>query len=159
MSDSAQSDRKPVPKKPGPPGVGTPFAGESSSGDIPIPPEKRPQHDSDATIIDAGPRLDPESKPVDPNATIVDASFRLDPDATIVDASFRLDPDATIAPGASVQTNALRRDQRRPTARPYCRLAICLADVMKFCNCSAKAEWARSTRLETWSWSGRSRSK
>ena len=105
MSDSAQSDRKPVPKKPGTPGVGTPFAGESSSGDIPIPLEKRPQHDSDATIIiDAVPRLAHESEPVDPDATILDASFRLDPDATMVDVQATLlDPGATIAPGAPIR--------------------------------------------------------
>ncbi len=58
MSDSTRSDKKPFPKKPGSPGVGTPFAGESSSGDTPIPPEKRPQYDPDATIIDLPPRPD-----------------------------------------------------------------------------------------------------
>jgi tetratricopeptide (TPR) repeat protein/predicted Ser/Thr protein kinase len=104
MSDSTPSDKKPVPKKPGPPGVGTPFAGESSSGDIPIPSEKRPPHDPDATIVDAGPRFDPESKQVDPDATIVDVSARRDADATIVDLQATLlDADATIAPGASVR--------------------------------------------------------
>ena len=81
MSDSAQSDRKPVSKKPGPPGVGTPFAGESSSGDIPIPPEKRPQLDSDATIVDAG------RPSFDPDATIVDAGLPVDPQATLFDAN------------------------------------------------------------------------
>jgi eukaryotic-like serine/threonine-protein kinase len=87
MSDStrSESDKKAVPKKPGPPGVGTPFAGESSSGGISIPAEERLHHDPDATIIDAGPRFDPESKPVDPDATIIDVSPQLDPDATIVD--------------------------------------------------------------------------
>jgi len=85
MSDSTRSDKKAFPKKPGLPGVGTPFAGESSSGDISIPPETTGQHDPDATIIDAGPRLDPESKAVDSDATIVDASPLLDADATIVD--------------------------------------------------------------------------
>ncbi len=84
MTDSAQSDKKPVPKKPGSPGIGTPFAGESSSGDIAIPPEKPPEHDPDATIVDAGPRLDPD-------ATIVDLQATL------------LDPGATIAPGAPVR--------------------------------------------------------
>src|SRR5579863_9740774 len=101
MSDSTRSDKKAVPKKPGSPGVGTPFAGESSSGGISIPPEKRPQLDPDATIIDVGPRFDPESKPVDPDATIIDVSPRFDPDATIVDLhATMLDPGATIAPGA-----------------------------------------------------------
>ncbi len=90
MTDSAQSDKTPVPKKPGSPGVGTPFAGESSSGDVATPPEKPPQHDPDATIIDAGPRLDPDATIVDLHATL-------------------LDPGATIAPGASVRrTPSLR---------------------------------------------------
>ena len=90
MTDSAQSDKTPVPKKPGSPGVGTPFAGESSSGDVASPPEKPPQHDPDATIIDAGPRLDPDATIVDLHATL-------------------LDPGATIAPGASVRrTPSLR---------------------------------------------------
>ena len=90
MTDSAQSDKTPVPKKPGSPGVGTPFAGESSSGDVATPPEKPPQHDPDATIIDAGPRLDPDATIVDLHATL-------------------LDPGATIAPGASIRrTPSLR---------------------------------------------------
>jgi tetratricopeptide (TPR) repeat protein/predicted Ser/Thr protein kinase len=108
MSDSTRSDKKAFPKKPGPPGVGTPFAGESSSGDISIPPETTGQHDPDATIIDAGPRLDPESKAVDSDATIVDASPLLDADATIVDLPVTLlDPGATIAPGTPVRRTRL----------------------------------------------------
>jgi tetratricopeptide (TPR) repeat protein/predicted Ser/Thr protein kinase len=108
MSDSTRSDNKAFPKKPGPPGVGTPFAGESSSGDISIPPETTGQHDPDATIIDAGPRLDPESKAVDSDATIVDASPLLDADATIVDLPVTLlDPGATIAPGTPVRRTRL----------------------------------------------------
>ena len=65
MSDSTRSDKKSFPKKPGPPGVGTPFAGESSSSNPPIPSEKRLQYDPDATIIDLSPRHDE-------GATIVD---------------------------------------------------------------------------------------
>ena len=53
MSDSARSDKKSIPEKPEPPGAGTPLAGESSSSNIPIPPEKRPKYDPDATIVDA----------------------------------------------------------------------------------------------------------
>ncbi len=94
MSDSTRSDKKAIPKA-RLSGVGTPFAGESSSGDISIPSEERPQLDPDATIIDAGPRFDPESKPVDPDATIIDVSRRLDPDATIVD------PQATLLDAAA----------------------------------------------------------
>jgi tetratricopeptide (TPR) repeat protein/predicted Ser/Thr protein kinase len=113
MSDSTRFDKKAVPKKPGPPGVGTPFAGESSSGDISIPPETTGQHDPDATIIDAGPRLDPESKPVDSDATIIDASPLLDAEATIVDLQATLqDAGATIVPGTSVR----RTPQPRSTS-------------------------------------------
>ena len=90
MSDFTRSDKKPVPKKPGSPGVGTPFAGESSSGGVPIPPEIQPEHDPEATIIDIAPRVAPGSKLVDPDATIFDASLGLDPNATIID------PHATI---------------------------------------------------------------
>ncbi len=112
MSDSTRSDQKAFPKKPGSPGVGTPFAGESSSGDISIPSETTGQHDADATIVDAGPRFDPESKQVDSDATIVDASPRLDPDATIVDLQATLfDVGATIAPGAPA-----RRTPRQPSS-------------------------------------------
>jgi tetratricopeptide (TPR) repeat protein/predicted Ser/Thr protein kinase len=104
MSDSTRSDKKAFPKKPGPPGVGTPFAGESSSGDISNPPETTGQRDPDATIVDTRPRLDPESKAVDSDATIVDASPLLDSDATIVDLQATLlDPGATIAPGTPVR--------------------------------------------------------
>lgn len=95
MSDSTRSDKKAIPKKPGSPGVGTPFAGESSSGDISIPSDERPQLDPDATIVDAGPRFVPESKPADPDATIIDVSPRLDPGATIVD------PQATLLDAAA----------------------------------------------------------
>ncbi len=110
MSDSTRSDKKAIPKKPGSPGVGTPFAGESSSGDISIPPEERPRHDPGATIIDAGPRFDPESKPVDPDATIFDVSPRLDPDATIVDLQATLlDPAASSRLSASEGSAAVLR--------------------------------------------------
>ena len=85
MSDSTRSDKNPVPKKPGSPGVGTPFVGESSSGGIPLPPEKQPPHDPQATIIDAVPPFGSEAKLVDADATIFEASLNLDPNATIVD--------------------------------------------------------------------------
>jgi tetratricopeptide (TPR) repeat protein/predicted Ser/Thr protein kinase len=110
MSDSTRSDKKAFPKKPGPPGVGTPFAGESSSGDIPIPSETPRQHDPDATIVDAGPPLDPQSRPVDSDATIIDASPLLDADATIVDLQATLlDPGATIAPGSPARRTPATR--------------------------------------------------
>ena len=74
------------------PGVRTPFAGESSSSNIPVPPSSdeqativdgwSPQEGPDATIVDAGPRLDQ----------------RLDADSpTLIDA------DATIAPGVPLR--------------------------------------------------------
>ena len=85
MSDSTRSDKNPFPKKPGPPGVGTPFAGESSSGDVAIPPEKDSQQDPETTIIDVAPRVDLESKLADPDATIFDASLLVDANATIID--------------------------------------------------------------------------
>ena len=110
MSDSTRSDKKAFPKKPGLPGVGTPFAGESSSGDIPIPSETPRQHDPDATIVDAGPPLDPQSRPVDSDATIIDASPLLDADATIVDLQATLlDPGATIAPGSPARRTPATR--------------------------------------------------
>jgi tetratricopeptide (TPR) repeat protein/predicted Ser/Thr protein kinase len=102
MSDSTRSDKKSVPKKPGPPGVGTPFAGESSPGNTPIPPETRPQNDPDATIIETAPRFDPETKLADADATIIDVR------ATVVDA------DATMAPGTSVRRNPSPRSPSPP---------------------------------------------
>ena len=110
MSDSTRSDKKAFPKKPGLPGVGTPFAGESSSGDIPIPSETPRQHDPAATLVDAGPPLDPQSRPVDSDATIIDASPLLDADATIVDLQATLlDPGATIAPGSPARRTPATR--------------------------------------------------
>src|SRR5208282_807786 len=93
MDDSrSRPDDKSVPKKPAPPGVRTPFPGESSGSNVPVPP------DEGATRIDAGP-----SK-YDPDATIVDAGPRFDPDATLVDS------DATISPPPSFR--------RTPTPKP-----------------------------------------
>jgi eukaryotic-like serine/threonine-protein kinase len=61
-------------KKPTPPGVRTPFAGESSGSNVPVPPQ------DDATLVDAWvPKQDPD-------ATIVDGRPGFDPEATVVDA-------------------------------------------------------------------------
>src|SRR3984957_12838942 len=90
MSDSTRSDKNPVPRKPGTPGVGTPFAGESSSGTTPNPAEKRPQVDPNATIIDTSSRFAPEGKLVDADATIIDFQAK------------KLDVNATIPPGTVV---------------------------------------------------------
>jgi len=84
MDDSSsRPDAKSVSKKPAAPGVRAPFAGESSGNNVPVPPQ------DEATLVDAGPSRH------DPDATIVDAGPRLDPEATLVDA------DATIALGTS----------------------------------------------------------
>jgi eukaryotic-like serine/threonine-protein kinase len=91
MSDPTRSDEKPIPKKPAPPGVGTPFAGESSSGNIEIPADKRPKYDPNATIIDTASRFDPESKLVDANATVFDFQ------------AMAVDEDAKITPETSVR--------------------------------------------------------
>jgi tetratricopeptide (TPR) repeat protein/predicted Ser/Thr protein kinase len=104
MSDSTRSDEKSIPQKPGPPGVGTPFAGESSSGDIPIPAEKQPQPDLDATIIEIAPRFDPEAKLADADATIIDVR------ATVVDAN------ATLAPGISIRRSPSPRSPSSPNS-------------------------------------------
>src|ERR1035438_9935158 len=96
MNDSRpRPDGKPVTKKPGAPGVGTPFAGESSSSNLPVPPQDRARYDPDATIVDGVPQFDPEATLIDADATIAGAQARLDPDATLIDV------DATIAPGTS----------------------------------------------------------
>jgi len=70
MNDSAGPDKKSVAKKPAALGVGTPFAGESSSSNLPVPPQSRDNYDPDATIVDAGPQFDPEATLVDADATI-----------------------------------------------------------------------------------------
>jgi serine/threonine protein kinase/tetratricopeptide (TPR) repeat protein len=75
MDDSrSRPDEKSVTKKPSPPGVRTPFAGESSGSNIPVPPQDL------ATLVDAGPSRH------DPDATIVDAGPQFDSAATLVDA-------------------------------------------------------------------------
>ncbi len=103
MSDFKRSDDKSIPQQPGPPGVGTPFAGESSPGNIPIPTKQRPQYDPNATIVDISSRFDPESKLVDPNATILDTQ------ATAPDA------DAKIATGTSVRRTPSPRSPSPPS--------------------------------------------
>jgi serine/threonine protein kinase/tetratricopeptide (TPR) repeat protein len=83
--DDSRSRRLPEnsAKKPTAPGVRTPFAGESSSSNIPVPPS------DEATQIDA-PALQQDS-----DATVLDAQLLVDPQATLIDA------EATIAPGTS----------------------------------------------------------
>ena len=77
MDDSRPSpDEKPVAKKPAHPGVGTPFAGESSSSNIPVPP-----HDDGATLADPWPSTS------DPDATVIDAEA-----TTATGATFRRTP-------------------------------------------------------------------
>ena len=102
MSDSTRSDEKGFPKKPGTPGVGTPFAGESSSGNVEIPLEKRPDFDPNVTILDTGPRTEPAGKLVDPGATILDLG------------SVVRDANATLAPGTSIPRNPSGRSPSDP---------------------------------------------
>jgi eukaryotic-like serine/threonine-protein kinase len=68
MDDSkSQPDEKSATKKPAPPGVRTPFAGESSGSNVPVPP------DDGATLAD------PFPKAIDPDATIVDSDATIAP--------------------------------------------------------------------------------
>jgi tetratricopeptide (TPR) repeat protein/predicted Ser/Thr protein kinase len=105
-------DKKSAARKPASPGVGTPFAGESSSSNVPVPPlDEVPRAeffpaavDSDATIVDAGPSRR------DLDATISDAGPRRNPDATLVDA------DATIAPGTPVRRTSAPSSNRKAPA-------------------------------------------
>ena len=94
MDDSSsRPDAKSLSKKPAAPGVKTPFAGESSGSNVPVPPQ------DEGTLVDAGPFRH------DPDATLVDASPpAIDPEAKLVDA------EATIAPGTSFR--------RTPTPTP-----------------------------------------
>jgi serine/threonine protein kinase/Tfp pilus assembly protein PilF len=110
MSDSRSRPPGNSPKKPGP-SVGTPFAGESSSSNLPVPPE------GDVTLVDGTP-VAPDSE-----ATIIgdvrpsnvkpgnirpsNTPPRLDPDQTLVDADATLvDADATIVPGSSFRASS-----------------------------------------------------
>jgi serine/threonine protein kinase/tetratricopeptide (TPR) repeat protein len=103
MSDSKRSDDKPIPQQPGPPGVGTPFAGESSSGSIPIPTKKPPQYDPNATVVDIPSRFNPESTLVDPDATILNGQAMV------------LDANAKITPGTSVRRTPSPRSPSPPS--------------------------------------------
>ena len=85
---NSRPDRESVTKKPAPRGTGTPFAGESSSSNAPVPPRDEAtladvpisQHGPDATMIDVGPRYDPEATLVDADVTIAPGtSFRRTP--------------------------------------------------------------------------------
>ena len=92
-------DKKSAARKPASPGVGTPFAGESSSSNVPVPP------------LDEVTRADFFPAAIDFDATIVDAApSRRDPDATLVDA------DATIAPGTSVRRPSAPSSNRKASA-------------------------------------------
>ena len=113
MDDSRlRSDKKSAAQKPASPGVRTPFAGESSSGDVPAPPlddvtraDFSPAAvDSDASIADAAP-LQRE-----PHATSVDAGPSHDLDATLADI------DATIASGVSFRRTSSPSSNRMAPA-------------------------------------------
>src|ERR1017187_9339420 len=131
MDDSKSlPDQKSAAKKRPQGGVGTPFAGESSSSNVPVPPQ------DEATIVDAGPRLDPEATLVDTDATIAPGtSFRRmttptpnrisrfakplpQDETTLVDAFPKaIDPEATLVDADA--TTALGTSFRRtPTPTP-----------------------------------------
>ena len=103
MTDSKRPDDKSIPQQPGPPGVGTPFAAESSPGDIPIPVKQQPQYDPNATIVDLSSRFDPESRLVDLDATIFDGQ------AIVVAGGDK------IAPGTSVRRATTPRSPSPPS--------------------------------------------
>ena len=98
MDDSRlRSDKKSAARKPASPGVRSPFAGESSGSNVPVPPLDEVTQadfvpaagDSDPTVGDAAPSRG------DPDATNADAGPGLDADAT------QADVDATVASGVS----------------------------------------------------------
>lgn len=91
MDDSNRSEKSPA-TKPAAPGAKTPFAGESSSSNVPVPPY------DDATVVDARPLR--EDKKDDTDATIIDSGPRHDPEATI------LDIDTAIAPRTPVRRSS-----------------------------------------------------
>jgi predicted Ser/Thr protein kinase len=77
-------DEESVTKKPAPGGIRTSFAGESSGSSVPVAPQ-------DQALVDAGLSWH------DPEATIVDAGPLVDPAATSFDA------DAPLAPGTPLR--------------------------------------------------------
>ena len=104
----SRPDKKPAARKPPSPGVGTPFAGESSSSNAPVPPlDKFAPQDSSPSEVDSE---------FDSEATVVDATpWESDPDATLVDAAPVIDPDAPTL----VDAGPIGRPQtpaRRPSA-------------------------------------------
>jgi tetratricopeptide (TPR) repeat protein len=103
MSDFKRSDDQSPPQQPGPPGVGTPFAGESSPGNIPNLKNDQPHFDPDATVFDFSPRVQPQPEPIDPDATVFDAQ------------AIVLDPNAQNAPGTAVRRPAAQRSPAPPT--------------------------------------------
>ncbi len=132
MDDSkSPPDEKSAAKKSPQRGVGTPFAGESSGSNIPVPRQ------DEATLVDAFPKaIDPEATLVDADATIAPGtSFRPPPaptsnrisklakplpqdEATLVDAFPKaIDPEATLVDADA--TIALGTPFRRtPTPTP-----------------------------------------
>ncbi|HKN71373.1 MAG TPA: tetratricopeptide repeat protein [Terriglobales bacterium] len=136
MDDSKSlPDQKSAAKKRPQRGVGTPFAGESSGSNIPVPPQ------DEATLVDAFPKaIDPEATLVDADATIAPgASFRLTPtpasnriskfakplpqdEATLVDAFPKaIDPEATLVDADA--TIALGTPFRRTPPPPPNRIS------------------------------------
>ena len=144
MDDSkSPPDQKSAAKKRPQGGVGTPFAGESSGSNIPVPPQ------DDATLVDAFPKgIDPEATLVDTDATIAPGtSFRRTPppapnriskfakplpqdEATLVDAFPKaIDPEATLVDAdATIALGTPFRRTPPPTPKrvsdPYASAAV-----------------------------------
>jgi len=105
MSDSKRSDDQTTPQQPGPPGVGTPFAGESSPGNIPNLKNDQSHYDPDATVFDFSPRVQPQAEPIDPDATVFDAqAIVLDPNAQAAARTAARRPAAQRSPAPQTPT-------------------------------------------------------
>ena len=144
MDDSkSPPDQKSAAKKRPQGGVGTPFAGESSGSNIPVPPQ------DEATLVDAFPKaIDPDATLVDTDATIAPGtSFRRTPtpalnriskfakplpqdEATLVDAFPKaIDPEATLVDAdATIALGTPFRRTPPPTPKrvsdPYASAAV-----------------------------------
>jgi eukaryotic-like serine/threonine-protein kinase len=75
-----------VPKKPAGTGVGTPFAGESSTSGIPIPSKEQVQGPDPFLSDSDPPNQGADTEPSHDAATVFDAVPQIDSDLTVVDA-------------------------------------------------------------------------
>jgi len=101
MDDSRPpSDKNSAPGKPASPGVGAPFAGESSSSNVPVPPADK------AKLVDAA------SSARDPDATVFDMGMDVDAGPQVGSGATLVDTGATMVPAPS-----LRQSQAPPSYR------------------------------------------